>query len=48
MALPGLVRRTMVGHTSERTTNDWYDHVDAVEVLKALGLRSVNAKDEPE
>lgn len=38
MAIPGIVRRTMVGHTSEKTTNDWYDHVDAAEVLKALGV----------
>jgi integrase len=40
MAVPGLIRRTMVGHTSEKTTNDWYDHVDAAEVLKALGVGS--------
>lgn len=38
MAVPGIIRRSMVGHTSEKTTNDWYDHVDAAEVLKSLGV----------
>jgi integrase len=43
MAIPGVVRKTMVGHTSEKTTNDWYDHINAEEVLKALGI---GAKDD--
>ncbi len=46
MAVPGLIRKSMVGHTSEKTTNDWYDHVDAAEVLKALGVGSGVGEDD--
>lgn len=38
MKVDKMVRKSMVGHTSEKTTNDWYDFVDADEVLKALQI----------
>lgn len=48
MAVPGLIRKSMVGHTSERTTNEWYDHVDAAEVLKALGVGTMPSGEDSE